>query len=237
MGKRFTPIGRTQPITVVGVAADVRLRQRLDLSDAAIGIAPGGLGPQLDVYLPYAQRANKAVVVLARVQGDPAAITPAVRSAIAALDPTLPAYDIAMLEARLAAQDQPSLALTAVTASYALLALFLAALGLFGLLAYTVRHRTQELGIRMALGATRQNVLLLVLREGVFLTGMGIAGGLLVAALLTRTMGSLLFGVKATDPIVCLSISALLMAVGVTACYLPARRATRVDPVIALRSE
>jgi len=124
-----------------------------------------------------------------------------------------------------------------VTGSYAVLALFLASLGLFGVLAHTVSRRTQELGIRMALGAARRDLLLMVLREGIVLTALGIVGGLAGAVVLTRLMASLLFGVSASDPVVYVAISALLLTVSIVACYLPARRATRVDPIIALRYE
>ncbi len=238
LGKRFLPIGRGKNyVTVVGVAADARLRQRLDLSDAAIGIRPGGLGPQLDVYLPYPQRPNRPLVIALRIHGDPGAVTTAVRSAVAGLDPTLPMYDIALLDDRLAAQEAPSRALTMVTGGYALLALFLASLGLFGVLAHGVSRRTQELGLRMALGANRADVLIMVLREGVFLFVAGILGGLVGATLLTRVLRSLLFGITAMDPGVYAGISLLLVLVALSACYLPAWRATRVDPIVALRSE
>jgi putative ABC transport system permease protein len=238
IGKRFAPVGNmTNLLTVIGVAADARLRQRLEMSDAAIGIAPGGLGPQLDVYLPYAQRPNRALVIAVRTQGHPGAITNAVRTAILGLDSALPVYDVALLEDRLAAQDDASLALTVVTGSYAVLALFLASLGLFGILAHTVGRRTQELGIRMALGAAPSDLLLMVLREGIMLTILGIVGGTIGALFLTRVMASLLFGISPTDPVVYVAISALLLAVSIAACYLPARRATRVDPVVALRNE
>jgi putative ABC transport system permease protein len=222
---------------VVGIAADAKLRSRLDLSDAANGIAPLGLGPQLDVYLPYAQRSNRAIVVAARVQGDAGAVTNAIRSAVLGMDPTLPVYDIALLEDRLAAQDGASRALTAVTGGYALLALFLASLGLFGVLSHAVSRRTQEMGIRMALGAKRLDVLVIVLREGVTLTAAGLICGLVGALLLTRMMASLLFGVSTTDPGVYVGISLLLLMVATAACYLPARRATKVDPMVALRCE
>jgi len=238
IGKRFMPIGKDQKfITVIGVAADARLRQRLEMSDAAIGIPPGGLGPQLDVYLPFAQRANRAVVVAVRVHGDAAAITSAIRSVVLGMDPTLPVYDVALLDDRLAAQDGASRALTAVTGGYALLALFLASLGLFGVLAHAVSRRTQEMGIRMALGAKRRELLLMVLREGAILTAAGLVCGLVGAVLMTRVMASLLFGVSATDPSVYVAISALLLTVALAACYLPARRATKVDPMVALRYE
>lgn len=237
IGKRFSPIGRKEVITVIGVTADARLRQRLELSDAAIGIAPGGLGPQLDVYLPYPQRPNRAIVVALRVQGGSTIVTSAARSAIHSLDSTLPIYDVAMLQDRLAAQDDPSLALTVVTASYAILALFLAALGLFGVLAHAVSRRTQELGVRLALGALPRDLLLMVMNEGVRLTTVGIGFGIIGALLFTRIITSLLFGVSATDPAVYLMIPALLLIVAALACYLPARRATRLDPMVALRHE
>jgi ABC-type antimicrobial peptide transport system permease subunit len=176
-------------------------------------------------------------VIAVRTQGHPGAITNAVRTAILGLDSALPVYDVALLEDRLAAQDDASLALTVVTGSYAVLALFLASLGLFGILAHTVGRRTQELGIRMALGAAPSDLLLMVLREGIMLTILGIVGGTIGALFLTRVMASLLFGISPTDPVVYVAISALLLAVSIAACYLPARRATRVDPVVALRNE
>jgi len=153
------------------------------------------------------------------------------------MDPTLPVYDIALLDDRLATQDGASRALTAVTGAYAVLALFLASLGLFGVLAHLVSHRTQELGLRMALGAKRRDLLVMVLREGVTLTVAGLVCGLVGAAFLTRVMSSILFGVSTTDPSVYLGISFLLLTVTLAACYLPARRATRVDPMVALRYE
>jgi putative ABC transport system permease protein len=238
LGKRFLPIGKNKKyITVVGVTADAKLRQRLDLADAAIGIRPGGLGPQLDVYLPYPQRANRALVIALRVQGDPATLLPAIRSTVAGMDPTLPVYDVQLLDDRLAAQDTPSRAMTAVTGSYALVALFLASLGLFGVLAHAVSRRTQELGLRMALGARQVDLLLMVMREGFTLVLTGIAAGFAGAILLTRLMRSLLFGVNSTDPAVYFAISLVLLLVALTACYLPAWRATRVDPMVALHYE
>lgn len=238
LGKRFLPTGKNQTyITVIGVTADAKLRQRLDLSDAAIGIRPGGLGPQLDVYLPYPQRANRGLVIALRIKGEPGTILPAVRSSVTGLDPTLPVYEISLLDDRLAAQDIPTRAMTVVTGSYALVALFLASLGLFGVLAHAVSRRTQELGLRMALGAKQSDLLLMVIREGLALLFTGIVGGLTGAVLLTRLMGSLLFGVSTSDPAVYLGISLTLLFVAVTACYIPAWRATRVDPVVALHSE
>jgi putative ABC transport system permease protein len=237
IGKRFLPIGRKEWVRVVGVTADVRLRQRLEMSDAAIGIAPGGLGPQLDVYMPYPQRPNRAVVLAARIKGEAASVTSSIRSAILKLDSALPVYDVALLQDRLAAQDDACRALTAVTAIYAGLALFLAGLGLFGVLAHSVSRRTQELGIRMALGALPRDLLAMVLVEGARLTIVGIVAGLAAAVVLTRAMASLLFGVSTLDPAVYAAISVLLSLVAMLASYLPARRATGLDVIEALRHQ
>jgi putative ABC transport system permease protein len=115
------------------------------------------------------------------------------------------------------------------------MALFLAALGLFGLLAHAVSRRTQEIGIRMALGALPARVLRMILAEGLLLAGIGILNGLLASVVLTRIAVNLLFGVSATDPAVYFSIVGLLLAVAALSCYVPARRATQVDPMVALR--
>jgi len=237
IGKRFLPTNGQKLITVIGLTTDVHLQQRFEMSDAAIGIPPNGLGPQRDVYIPYAQRPNRALVITARYQGDAASIAHEVRSAVQSLDATIPLYEVATLEERLESQDQASLAVTFVTGAYALLALFLASLGLFGVLAHAVSRRTQELGIRMALGALPKDVLVMVMREGVGLTLAGIVVGGVGAALLTRVMSSLLFGVSPTDPAVYLAVSVALLGVAAAACFLPARRATKVDPMVALRAE
>jgi putative ABC transport system permease protein len=237
IGKRFRQNSDDNWITVVGVTADALLSQRFVLSDAAIGIPPSGLGPQRNVYLPYPQRPNRAIVLAVRTAGDPGAVIKALRAAVVAIDPTLPVYDITLLEDRLADQDQASKAVATVTGFYAGLALFLAALGLFSVLAHAVSRRTQEIGIRMALGALPRNVLAMVLREGLGLTAVGITAGIACALLLTRLMNTLLFGVSAADPFIYVGICALLSAVAAAACLLPARRATRIDPMVALRNE
>jgi putative ABC transport system permease protein len=237
IGKRFRRTSDAEWMTVVGIASDALLSQRFLLSDAAIGIPPSGLGPQRDVYLPYPQRPNRALVLAVRTAGDAGAVIKSLRSAVLAIDPTLPVYDITLLQDRLADQDQASRAVATLTGFYAAVALFLAALGLCGVLAHAVSRRTQEIGIRMALGALPRNVLVMVLGEGLWLTLAGILGGVACAALLTHLMTTLLFGVSATDPAVYAGISGLLLAVALAACFLPARRATKVDPMVALRYE
>ena len=237
IGKRFHTSRFSNWLTVIGIAADARQRERFNLSDAALGLPPPGIGPQLDIYLPYAQRPNQAIVLALRVQGDAGSVTRAVRDVMRTIDPTLPVYDAAMLDERLASQETSSRSLAALTTLYGALALFLAAFGLFGVLAGAVRSRSQEIGIRMALGAQRSTVLGMVMREGMLLTLVGALGGLVGALLLTRVMTKLLYGVKPTDAATYATVAAVLCAVALAACWLPARRATRVDPIIALRSE
>jgi predicted permease len=237
IGKRIRPENGTGWITVVGVASDAKHSQRFNMQDASIGIPPSGIGPQYDVYLPYQQRPNSAIVLNLRIQSDAAAVAKQLRAAVFAMDPTLALYDVAMLDERLAQQDQASRSLAAITGAYAVLALFLAAFGLFAVLAQMVRRRTPEIGIRMAMGAAPGDVLGMILREGMSLSALGVVVGFIGAIALTRAMTSLLFGVSSTDPGVFLTICVLLLAVAAAACWIPALRATRVDPVIALRDE
>ena len=237
LGKRFHTLRFGNWITVIGVAADARHRERFNLTDAANGYQPAGLGPQRDIYMPYSQRPNQAVVLALHVNGDLGSVTRALRRVVRSIDPTVPLYDIAMLEDRLADQEKSSRSLATLTVIYAGVALFLAVFGLFGVIASTVRRRTQEIGIRMALGARPANVLSMVIREGLLLTLAGVCGGLAGAALLTRVMATLLFGVEPTDPVTYTIVALLLSVVALVACYVPARRATRVDPLVALRYE
>ena len=237
LGKRFRSTSDPQMITVIGIASDARMRQRFLLSDAAIGTPPAGLGPQRDVYFSYAEGPHTALVIAVRATRDPASVAQALKSVVLSIDPALPVYDLAMLQDRLADQEQASRALTTLTVAYAALALFLAALGLYGLLSQSVSRRTRELGIRMALGASHSDVLSMVVREGLVLTLAGILFGLLGALFLSRAITTILFGVQPNDPSVLAGIAALLLAVAAAACIVPARRATQVDPMVALRYE
>jgi predicted permease len=224
-------------ITVIGVARDAHHGQRFDLSDAAAGITPYGLKPQYDAYFPYQQRPNQALTLAIRTASDMRAMAQQIKDTVLSLDPALPVYDLARLDERLAAQVTPMRVVAVVSASFALLALFLASFGLFGVLGQEVGQRTHEIGIRMALGARRQSILALILREGITLTLAGLAFGFLVATFATRVMQALLFGVGATDPSVFAAIGTLLIAVAVLACWFPAHRAMNLDPVTALRQE
>ncbi len=139
IGKRFYRPLNPAPITVVGVAADVRHRERFTLADAAIGIPPGSFGPQRDAYLAFAQRPNAALVVALRISGESAVAAQTLRQAVLSIDPALPVYNVAMLDERLADQERPSRVLSGLTTTYAVVALLLAAFGLFGVLAHAVR--------------------------------------------------------------------------------------------------
>jgi len=225
------------PITIVGIAGDARHRQRYSLGDIAEGFGPGGLGPQRDVYLPYAQRPNPSLTLAVRARTDTARATQALRRVVASLDKDLPLTDVRTLDDRLAAQDVAPTALTGLLGAYAAVALLLTSLGLYGVLAHSVVQRTREIGIRMALGAQRGAILRLVFREGLGMTLAGASAGLLGALAGTRLMRSLLFGVTPSDPWTMAAVIAILVGVAVLAMLSPVRRATRVDPVVALRTE
>jgi putative ABC transport system permease protein len=238
LGKRMrSALGNFPWVTVVGIAKDARHAQRFDLTDAAAGIRPLGLGPQYDVYFPYTQRPNQGLTVGVRTSGDIHTMSQALRRAVLSLDPTLPVYDLALLDERLAKQVAPLRTMAVLSGGYALLALFLAGFGLFAVLAHNVSQRTREIGIRMALGAAPRSVLNLVLREGLTLTLIGLVAGFAGAVCITRTMQALLFGVSTTEPAVFGAMAALLLTVAACACWIPARRAMQLDPLDALRQE
>jgi putative ABC transport system permease protein len=238
VGKRMRSAEGNFPwITVVGVARDARHGQRFDLTDAAAGIAPYGLKPQYDAYFPYIQRPNQGVTLAIRTSADIRAMSEEIKQAVVSLDPGLPVYDLALLDDRLAAQVAPVRAVAALSGAYAVAALLLAAFGLFAVLAHDVGQRTHEIGIRIALGAKPTNILGLIIREGIMLTLAGLVAGFFIATFATHAMQALLFGVSSTEPFVFVGISALLTIVAVVACYLPARRATRFDPIAALRQD
>jgi len=189
------------------------------------------------MYLPYRQNPLSAMTLLVRVAGDPLALAPAVQKQIWAIDRDLAPFDVMSLEQGLAlilAQRRFSMLLLA---AFAATALALAAVGLYGVIAYWVGRRTQEIGVRMALGADRGEVLRLVAGQGLRLSLIGALAGSAAAAGLTRFLQSQLFGVTASDPLTFLTVPLLLLAVALVACYLPARRATRIEPTVALRYE
>jgi putative ABC transport system permease protein len=211
-------------VEIVGVAGDV-LTDGLDRP-----LTPA-------VYLSNRQFADTTNAVVVRTAGDPARIEAEFRAAIHELDPDLPVVDLRPLDA-IAAESLGSKRLTTLLLSgFAALALLLAAIGVFGVTAYTVSRRTHEFGIRMALGADRRQVLVYVLREGAEVAAAGVVLGLAATLALSGLMSSLLFQVPPRDPATLAVASVTVLAISCLACYLPARRATRVDPMTALRVE
>jgi predicted permease len=222
---RFGPPEDNEPWhTIVGVVGEVK-HQRLDASTRE------------SVYLPFAQKPISKSSLAIRTSGRPESLIAAVRSQVRELDPDLPLIRVMpMTEIVARSVWQPRL-YTALFGVFAAVALILATVGIYGVMSYAVTQRTREIGLRMALGAQRQDVLKLVVGQGVLLATIGVGVGLVAAVALTRLMSSLLFGVTATDPITFAAVSVLLAGVALGACFIPARRATKVDPMVALRYE
>jgi predicted permease len=222
------PIGRRinlgDWVTVVGVVSDAR-RQALD--------AP----PKPNVYLPYTQFTLPYMSVVVRTDGSPSAVAAAVRAAVREVDPELPVETVRTIEQIIELSTGQSRFRTFILVAFAWLALLLAAVGIYGLVSFSVSQRTMEMGVRLALGASPGQVGALVLRQGLTLAVAGVAIGLVVAALGGRVLASLLYETSATDPAVYGGLALLLLTITVLACYVPARRAMRVDPMRALRAD
>ena len=187
--------------------------------------------------LPYMQRALIFTEVVVRASGDPTTLANAIRGAIWRVDRDQPVWSVRTMDRVLdQARGGPKLTVWLMTA-FAGLALVLAAIGVYGVMSYAVARRTQEVGIRMALGARRTQVLGMVIRDGMRTIGLALAAGVAVAAVATRLLASQLFGVSTIDPLTFATVPLLLGLVALAACYLPALRASRVDPIVALRAE
>ncbi len=221
---RFISPGAPARFEVVGVVGDVR---RSGLAAAT----------PLQVYRPLAQRTPGFAALMVRTALPPATLAKSVQAALWRVDPDTPVTDVATMDTFVSRSvTQPRLYL-ALFSLFAALALLLAAIGLYGLIAYSVAQRTREFGIRTALGASAHEVLALVLREGATLIAFGLALGLAGSFAATRLLRTMIFETSLHDPLVFLAVPLLLAAVAAFACYLPARRATKVDPIIALRTE
>ena len=208
-----------------------------------IGVARDGkyasLGeePTPYIFYPHRQLYRSEMAVVVRTQGDPASLAPEMRRQVAALDPTLPVYDVKTLVAHLGTALYPARAAATILGLTGALALFLAAIGLYGVLSYLVTLRTREIGVRMALGARREDVVRLVVGRGLRLAGSGLVIGLALAAFVTRFASFLLYGTSPHDPATFAAVVTLLLGVVALAAWTPARRASRVEPVVALREE
>jgi putative ABC transport system permease protein len=230
-----SPLGRTLTISdaprpgelgptfeVVGVTADVRIDSLTDPP-----------GPR--IYFSFAQRFHPRETLEVRTAAAPAALARALREAVGAAHPDVSIVDLMPLDEQVSRSLFQRRMHAEIAGLFGVLGALVAAVGLFGLLSYTVSQRTREIGIRMAVGAGRRDVLRLVLGQGMALVGIGLAVGLAASLLLTPLLARLLFGVAAADPLTFLTVPALLLAVAFAACWLPARRAARLDPLVALR--
>jgi putative ABC transport system permease protein len=189
------------------------------------------------MYFSSHQVSRAFTNIVLRVQGDPLNYVAALRQEVQALDKTLALSRVQTMEEIVSATVAVPRLVMLLFASFAAVALVLASLGIYGVMAYSVTQRTHEIGIRIALGAQTRNVLGLVVGQGMKLAVLGVGLGLAASFGLTRLMESLLFGIQATDPLTFAAVALLLTLVALLACYLPARRATKVDPMIALRYE
>ena len=189
------------------------------------------------MYLPYTQRPIVEMYFIVRTRQSPATAVAGIRTAMHDVDPDLPLAQLRTMDQVLSASVNDWRFRTILLALFGGLALFIAAIGIYGVISYSVAQRTHEIGVRVALGAARRDVVSLIVRQGLRLALAGIAAGVLGAWGLTRFLASLLFGVKPADPLTFASVCLILSAAAALASYIPARRATKVDPMVALRYE
>lgn len=227
IGRRFQYADTQRPdrwLTVIGIAEPV-LHHELDGE------------PGLDTYIPYTQeRANGPYYVL-RTAGDPTAIARAATAIIGQVDPNQSFLDVQTYDQRVANRMWQRRLSGALFSAFAVLAVVLAAVGLYGVLAQVVAQQTRDIGVRMALGAARGDILRLIIGRGLALASLGAAIGLVLAAAMARGMAALLFEVGPSDPATFIGVTLLLLTIAAVACYVPARRAMALDPVMALRTE
>jgi putative ABC transport system permease protein len=224
VGVRLARNARSNNKTIVGVVGDVKY-----------GSLDAETPPEL--YLPYAQHAVDEFTIAVRASAEPLTLAPALRRNVAAIDRELPIADIAPMTAVIGASVAERRFTMLLLTAFAVVAVALAAIGIYGVLAYLVGQRTQEIGVRLAIGATPGNVVSLFVREGAALTLAGVICGLAGALAVTRALSSLLFGVTTTDPATFAAVAGALALVALVASYVPARRAARVDPMTALRND
>jgi predicted permease len=227
LGKRIS-IGdlasKKEWATVVGVVG--RIKQASLDADSRIGL-----------YMPHSQYLSRAMNIVLRTNTDPAALASAVNHELHEFDHDLPVYSVRSMQQRIAGSLARRRFSTTMLGVFAGLALVLATIGIYSVMAYLVNQGTRELGIRMALGATQQAILRLVVRQGMMLALFGVGVGTIAAFIFSRVVSGFLFGVAATDPVTFIATALLLIVVAMCASYIPARRAARIDPMISLRGE
>jgi predicted permease len=224
VGKRIRQGDKEPWLTIVGVVGVVK----------QYGL---GVDTKMVTYFPYAKWRNGDMFVTARTTGDPAALATSIVGQVHALDGDIPVFDIATMQERV--HDSVARQRFAMTmlGAFAGFAMILAAIGIYGVMSFLVTQGTSDIAIRMALGAQKGRILSLVMQQGMGLALIGIAAGVFGALSLTHLMSGLLFNVSATDPVTFVGVAILLTMVALAACYFPARRAMRVDPMVALRYE
>src|SRR5262245_26539237 len=224
IGQRITTGGEDRPIEIVGVVGDIK-----DLGLDRV--------PRPGLYVPYAQNPRTDMGVVLRAAAEPTALTGAARDEVMKFDPAQPVSNLKTMERMIHETSSPKRIMTAMMGVFAAIALLLAGVGLYAVMAYAVSHRTHEIGVRLALGARSRDIVRLVTGQGMKLTLAGLALGMAGAFALTRVMAPLLYGVTPADPLTFILISLALAGAALLACWIPARRATRVDPMVALRCE
>ncbi|MGB2623259.1 MAG: ABC transporter permease [Candidatus Acidiferrum sp.] len=224
IGKHIHFLGETWDIAIVGEVATTKY-------------ATMGEPPQAIVYVPLKQHYTAQIVLYVRTKGDPEKAIPSVRSTVQSLGPTVPLLNVETVQQVLVQSLTAPRIGAELLGGFGLLALLLAAMGTYGVMSYSVSQRTQEVGIRMSLGAQPRDVLRLILANGMAMVCAGVVAGLILSALLARSINSLLYGIGTFDAPSFLITAGLLIGVALVACYIPARRAMRVDPIIALRYE
>ncbi|HSF24962.1 MAG TPA: FtsX-like permease family protein, partial [Blastocatellia bacterium] len=224
LGKRILLVREKEGVEVVGVVGDVR---RFEVGDVV----------EPEIYYPYMQKPRWATYFAIRTNGDPITVVAAVRGRMLAVDKDVPVLNVATIDQLVSAALREPRFNTALIGAFAGLAVLLASVGLYAVISYSVTQRTHEIGVRMAVGAGKRDIFNLIVGQGMKLTLIGVAIGLAASFALTRVMLSMLFEVSATDPLTFVGISLLLTVVSLLACYIPARRAMEVDPMVALRCE
>jgi len=224
LGKRFTVGFEKEPREIVGVVGNIK-QTSLDAQTRPA------------MYLPHLQSPSFGMTLLVRTTGDPLGMASAVREQVRAIDKDVPVTHIQTMEQVFAASVAQQRFSMLIVGLFAGLALMLATVGIYGVMAYSVAQRSHEIGVRMALGARTGQVLRLILKDGMALALIGVATGLAGAFALTRLITTLLFGVTPNDATTLIAVSLTVLGVALVACYIPARRATKVDPLVALRYE